>query len=109
MLTAPRYRHALAPRRKNLSCVIPELIFGGSMFSVFTTIFPAVHPGALAEVPGLVTWNASWAAIVVQGRLVTIGRQYEEAAAGRRGSPAPCTGFAACSGLACRLVQREPG
>ena len=30
---------------------------------------------------GLVTWNVSWPAIIVQARLVGIGRQYEEAAA----------------------------
>jgi spermidine/putrescine transport system permease protein len=64
-----------------LSYVIPELIFGVSMFFVFTTLFAAVHLGTLAEVLGLVTWNVSWPAIVVQARLVTIGRQYEEAAA----------------------------
>jgi spermidine/putrescine transport system permease protein len=40
-----------------------------------------VHLGTLAEVLGLVTWNVSWSAILVQARLVTIGRQYEEAAA----------------------------
>src|SRR6185369_5945628 len=28
-----------------------------------------------------VTWNLSWPAIIVQARLVTIGKQYEEAAA----------------------------
>jgi spermidine/putrescine transport system permease protein len=64
-----------------LSYVIPELIFGVSMFFVFTTLFSSVHLGTLAEVLGLVTWNVSWPAIVVQARLVTIGRQYEEAAA----------------------------
>jgi spermidine/putrescine transport system permease protein len=64
-----------------LSYVIPELIFGVSMFFVFTTLFAAVHLGTLAEVLGLVTWNVSWPAIVVQARLVTIGREYEEAAA----------------------------
>jgi spermidine/putrescine transport system permease protein len=64
-----------------LSYVIPELIFGVSMFFVFTTLFSTVHLGTTAEVLGLVTWNVSWPAIVVQARLVTIGRQYEEAAA----------------------------
>jgi spermidine/putrescine transport system permease protein len=34
-----------------------------------------------SQVLGLVTWNVSWPAIVVQARLVTLGRQYEEAAA----------------------------
>ncbi len=64
-----------------LSFVIPELIFGVAMFFVFTVLFTTVHLGTLAEVLGLVTWNVSWAAIIVQARLVTLGRQYEEAAA----------------------------
>jgi spermidine/putrescine transport system permease protein len=64
-----------------LSFVIPELIFGVAMFFVFTTLFTFVHLGTWAEVLGLVTWNISWPAIIVQARLVTIGRQYEEAAA----------------------------
>jgi spermidine/putrescine transport system permease protein len=64
-----------------LSFVIPELIFGVAMFFVFTMLFTTVHLGTLAETLGLVTWNVSWPAIIVQGRLVTLGRQYEEAAA----------------------------
>jgi spermidine/putrescine transport system permease protein len=70
-----------------LSYVIPELIFGVSMFFVFTTLFSSVHLGTLAEVLGLVTWNVSWPAIVVQARLVTIGRHYEEAAADLGANP----------------------
>jgi spermidine/putrescine transport system permease protein len=64
-----------------LSFVIPELIFGVAMFFVFTVLFTQVQLGTLAETLGLVTWNLSWPAIIVQARLVTIGRQYEEAAA----------------------------
>jgi spermidine/putrescine transport system permease protein len=64
-----------------LSFVIPELIFGVAMFFVFTILFTRVHLGTLAETLGLVTWNLSWPAIIVQARLVTLGRQYEEAAA----------------------------
>jgi spermidine/putrescine transport system permease protein len=64
-----------------LSYVIPELIFGVSMFFVFTTLFTSVHLGTVAEVLGLVTWNLSWPAIIVGARLATLGRQYEEAAA----------------------------
>ena len=64
-----------------LSFVIPELIFGVAMFFVFTVLFTSVHLGTIAEVLGLVTWNVSWPAIIVQARLVTLGRQYEEAAA----------------------------
>jgi len=64
-----------------LSFVIPELIFGVAMFLLFTALFTSVGLGTLAETLGLVTWNVSWPAIIVQARLVTIGRQYEEAAA----------------------------
>ena len=64
-----------------LSFVIPELIFGVAMFFMFTALFSFVHLGTLAETLGLVTWNVSWPAIIVQARLVTLGRQYEDAAA----------------------------
>jgi spermidine/putrescine transport system permease protein len=64
-----------------LSFVIPELIFGVALFFVFTTLFTFVGLGTWAEVLGLVSWNISWPAIIVQARLVTIGKQYEEAAA----------------------------
>jgi spermidine/putrescine transport system permease protein len=64
-----------------LSFVVPELIFGVAMFFVFTKLFTGIQLGTLAEVLGLVTWNVSWPAILVQARLVGIGRQYEEAAA----------------------------
>jgi spermidine/putrescine transport system permease protein len=64
-----------------LSFVIPELIFGVAMFFVFTILYSKVQLGTIAETLGLVTWNVSWPAIIVQARLVTLGRQYEEAAA----------------------------
>jgi spermidine/putrescine transport system permease protein len=64
-----------------LSFVIPELIFGVAMFFVFTALFTFAHLGTLAQTLGLITWNVSWPAIIVQARLVTIGKQYEEAAA----------------------------
>ncbi len=66
-----------------LSFVVPELIFGVAMYFVFTQLpgFKGLGLGTLAEVLGLVTWNVSWPAIIVQARLVTIGKQYEEASA----------------------------
>jgi len=66
-----------------LSFVVPELIFGVAMFFIFTQL-PGMKDlglGNWAEILGLVTWNVSWPAIIVQGRLVTIGKQYEEASA----------------------------
>jgi spermidine/putrescine transport system permease protein len=64
-----------------VSFVVPELIFGVAMFFVFTVLFSFVHLGTLAETLGLVTWNVSWPAIIVQARLVGLGKQYEEASA----------------------------
>jgi spermidine/putrescine transport system permease protein len=64
-----------------LSFVVPELIFGVAMFIVFTVLFTTVHLGTLAQTLALVSWNVSWPAIIVQARLVTLGPQYEEAAA----------------------------
>jgi len=66
-----------------LSFVVPELIFGVAMFFIFTQMpgLKDVGLGNVAEVLGLVTWNVSWPAIIVQARLVTIGKQYEEASA----------------------------
>ncbi len=74
-----------------LSFVIPELIFGVAMFFVFTKLFTAVGLGTLAEVLALVTWNVSWPALIVQARLVTLGRQYEEAAADLGATPLQVT------------------
>jgi spermidine/putrescine transport system permease protein len=66
-----------------LSFVVPELIFGVAMYFIFTQmpVLRGLGLGNWAEVLGLVTWNVSWPAILVQARLVTIGRQYEEASA----------------------------
>jgi spermidine/putrescine transport system permease protein len=66
-----------------LSFVVPELIFGVALYFIFTQMpgLRGVGLGTLAEVLGLVSWNLSWPAIIVQARLVTIGKQYEEASA----------------------------
>ena len=74
-----------------LSFVIPELIFGVAMFFVFTRLFKTVGLGTLAETLALITWNVSWPALIVQARLVTIGKQYEEAAADLGANPLQVT------------------
>jgi spermidine/putrescine transport system permease protein len=63
------------------SYVIPELIFGVALFFLFSELFTSIHLGTLAEILGLVVWNFSWPAIIVRARLISIGKQYEEAAA----------------------------
>ncbi len=64
-----------------VSFVVPELIFGVALFSVFSELYTSVKLGTWAEVLGLVVWNISWPAIIVIARLVSIGPSYEEAAA----------------------------
>jgi spermidine/putrescine transport system permease protein len=66
-----------------LSFVVPELIFAVALYFIFTQMpgLRGVGLGTLAEILGLVSWNLSWPAIIVQARLVTIGKQYEEASA----------------------------
>ncbi len=54
---------------------------------MFTRLFKTVGPGSPAEILALVTWNVSWPALIVQARLATIGKQYEEAAADLGATP----------------------
>jgi spermidine/putrescine transport system permease protein len=63
------------------SFVIPELLLAVALFLLVTQALTAIRLGTPAEVAGLVVWNISWPAIIVRARLVTIGRDYEEAAA----------------------------
>jgi spermidine/putrescine transport system permease protein len=64
-----------------LSFVVPELLLAVALTFVFTQLFTFIHFGTGAEVLGLVAWNLSWPAIIVRARLLTIGYDYEEAAA----------------------------
>ncbi len=63
------------------SFVIPELLLAVALFLLVTQALTFIRLGTPAEVAGLVVWNLSWPAIIVRARLVTIGRDYEEAAA----------------------------
>src|SRR4051795_10954523 len=64
-----------------LPLVTPELVFAVGMFLLFTTAFGAIGLGTPAQVIGHVTFCISWVVLIVRGRLVTIGRDVEEAAA----------------------------
>ena len=61
--------------------VTPEIVMGVSLLLVFTHIFTFVHTGTLAQILGHVTFSISYVVVIVRGRLFSIGRQYEEAAA----------------------------
>jgi spermidine/putrescine transport system permease protein len=64
-----------------LSFVLPEIVLGISLFLVFQHLLTFVELGTSAQVLGLVTYQLSYPVIIVRARLLTIGREYEEAAA----------------------------
>ena len=64
-----------------LPLVTPELVFAVGMFLLFTTAFGFIGLGTTAQAIGQVTFTLSWVVLIVRGRLATIGREVEEAAA----------------------------
>jgi spermidine/putrescine transport system permease protein len=67
--------------------VTPEIVMGVALLLVFTHVYTFVHTGTLAQVLGHVTFSISYVVVIVRGRLFSIGRQYEEAAADLGASP----------------------
>jgi spermidine/putrescine transport system permease protein len=64
-----------------LSFVMPEIILGVALFLLFTNLFrDLVHLGTFAQILGLVTYQVSYPVIIVRARLLSIGKEYEEAA-----------------------------
>jgi spermidine/putrescine transport system permease protein len=69
------------------SFVTPELIMGVSLFLVFVKLLVFVHLGTSAQLVGLVTFEMAYPVIIVRARLLSIGREYEEAAMDLGASP----------------------
>jgi spermidine/putrescine transport system permease protein len=67
--------------------VTPEIVMGVSLLLVFTHVFTFIGTGTLAQILGHVTFSISFVVVIVRGRLLSIGRQYEEAAADLGASP----------------------
>jgi spermidine/putrescine transport system permease protein len=67
--------------------VTPEIVMGVSLLLVFTNLFTFIHTGTFAQILGHVTFSISYVVVIVRGRLFSIGRQYEEAAADLGASP----------------------
>jgi spermidine/putrescine transport system permease protein len=65
-----------------LSFVVPEIILGVSLYFLASQvpIVTPLQPGTWGQVIGLVTFQMSYPVIIVRARLLTIGKQYEEAA-----------------------------
>jgi spermidine/putrescine transport system permease protein len=64
-----------------LPLVTPELVMGVALLLLFLEIFGGYGLGTTAQAIGQVTFAISYVVVIVRGRLVTIGREYEEAAA----------------------------
>jgi spermidine/putrescine transport system permease protein len=70
-----------------LSFVMPEIIIGIAMFFVLTYLLKFVLLGTTAQLIGLVTYQISYPVIIVRARLLSIGKEYEEAAMDLGASP----------------------
>jgi spermidine/putrescine transport system permease protein len=67
--------------------VTPEIVMGVALLLIFTEVFTFVHTGTLAQILGHITFSISFVVVIVRGRLFSIGRQYEEAAADLGATP----------------------
>jgi spermidine/putrescine transport system permease protein len=64
-----------------LPLVTPEIVMGVALLLLFLKVFPGLGLGTTAQAIGQVTFTLSYVVVIVRGRLVSIGREYEEAAA----------------------------
>jgi spermidine/putrescine transport system permease protein len=64
-----------------LPLVTPELVLGVALLLLFLRILPGLGLGTEAQAIGQVTFAISYVVVIVRGRLVSIGPEYEEAAA----------------------------
>ena len=60
--------------------ITPEIVMGVSLFLVFVHLFTFVPRGFTTQLLGHVTFTLSYVVVIVRGRLLAIGRDYEEAA-----------------------------
>ena len=60
--------------------VTPEIVFGVALFIVFTQVYTGLPGGITTQLLGHVTFTLSFVVVIIRGRLVAIGDQYEEAA-----------------------------
>jgi len=67
--------------------VTPEIVMGTALFLTFVNLLTWVDLGTTAQMIGHVTFSISFVLIVVRGRLLAIGSEYEEAAQDLGASP----------------------
>jgi len=64
-----------------LPLVTPEIVMGVALLLLFLRVFPGLGLGTEAQAIGQITFTISYVVVIVRGRLTSIGREYEEAAA----------------------------
>jgi spermidine/putrescine transport system permease protein len=64
-----------------LPLVTPEIVMGVALLLLFLKVLPGIDLGTNAQIIGQVTFTISYVVVIVRGRLVSIGKDYEEAAA----------------------------
>jgi spermidine/putrescine transport system permease protein len=64
-----------------LPLVTPEIVLGVALLLLFLQVFTTIGLGTTAQAIGQVTFAISYVVVIVRGRLVSIGPDYEEAAA----------------------------
>ena len=64
-----------------LPLVTPEIVMGVSLLLLFLQIFTVIGLGTPAQAIGQITFTISYVVVIVRGRLVSIGPEFEEAAA----------------------------
>jgi spermidine/putrescine transport system permease protein len=60
--------------------VTPELVLGSALYLVITTLYQGIGLGPTALIVGHVTFSISFILVIVRGRLVSIGAEFETAA-----------------------------
>jgi spermidine/putrescine transport system permease protein len=70
-----------------VSFVLPEILVAVSLLFVATVLTTPLRLGTTGQVIGLVTYQLSYPVVIVRARLLTIGRDYEEAAVDLGASP----------------------
>ena len=64
-----------------LPLVTPEIVMGVALLLLVLKVLPWIQLGTTAQAIGQVTFTLSYVVVIVRGRLVSIGPEYEEAAA----------------------------
>jgi spermidine/putrescine transport system permease protein len=87
-LTRWRGRTAQASRFVSLApLVTPEIVMGVALLLVFVNVLTFVKLGTAAQAIGHITFSLSFVLVIVRGRLLSIGPEYEEAAQDLGASP----------------------